>query len=107
MYCVTILIHNLISGTSANYKSCLTVAEVILNDDLTEALQTCKVEQDGLAAKITTSRARQRYLEHLARTQEEGLDEDDEACVLCRCEFDRGYITPWSGPTLSFRKWLH
>jgi E3 ubiquitin-protein ligase SHPRH len=59
-------------------------------------MQATVVEQTGLDAKINTNRARQRFLDHLARNMEDGVtDEDDECCILCRCEFNRGYITPW------------
>lgn len=59
-------------------------------------MQECQVERAELDAKIITSKARQRYLEHLGRSssQEDDEDEDDEkACILCRCDFKRGYIT--------------
>jgi E3 ubiquitin-protein ligase SHPRH len=49
-----------------------------------------------LEVKINTNRARQRYLEHLAKAQGEGnVDEDEGTCILCKCEFTRGYITQW------------
>lgn len=54
------------------------------------------VEQNELEGKINTNRARQRFLNHLAKNKEDGMmDEDDECCILCRCEFKRGYITAW------------
>lgn len=63
---------------------------------LAGAIQECKLEQNELEAKINTGRARHRYLQHLAKNQEEGIaDEDDETCILCRNEFERGYITQW------------
>lgn len=55
-------------------------------------------ERAELDAKINTGRARQRYLQNLASAQaeaEEGDDPEEEICVLCRCEFTRGYVTPW------------
>ncbi len=59
-------------------------------------LKQQKADQAELEIKINTNRARQRYLEHLAKAQGEGtLDEDEEACILCKCEFTRGYITQW------------
>lgn len=58
------------------------------------AMEECTVERMELEGKINTSRARQRYLNHLAKNKEEGItDEDDEACILCRCDFKRGFIT--------------
>ncbi|KII84144.1 hypothetical protein PLICRDRAFT_179819 [Plicaturopsis crispa FD-325 SS-3] len=71
------------------------VSEVTWETTVTEAIQMCTAEEDELAAKINTNKARQRYLENLARHQtEEGeVDEDDECCILCRCDFVRGFIT--------------
>jgi len=58
-------------------------------------LQDTEFEQTELEVKINTNRARQRFLDHLAKNKEEGeTDEDDECCILCRCDFVRGYITP-------------
>lgn len=49
-----------------------------------------------LEDKIATGRARQRYLNNMAKIQQEGsIDEDDRTCILCRCDFLRGFITPW------------
>jgi len=40
------------------------------------------------------TRARQRYLDNLVNNHDElDSDEDDRACILCRCDFNRGYIT--------------
>jgi hypothetical protein len=42
-------------------------------------------------------------LNHLA---EEGMEEDEEGCTLCHCEFTRGYLTEWcvmtSAPWIRF-----
>lgn len=68
------------------------VAEVTwLDSTLAGALQACRTEQTELEAKINTSRARQRYLDHLAKN--DGMNEEDETCILCRCDFTRGFIT--------------
>ena len=73
-----------------------TVVEGTWETTLEEAIQNCKAEQADLDGKINTSRARRRYLDHLAKNQEQGMeDEDDGCCILCRCDFTRGYITPW------------
>ncbi|KAH9476541.1 putative ATP-dependent helicase [Psilocybe cubensis] len=54
----------------------------------------CVTEKNELEAKINTTRARQRYLDNLAKNQDEGImDEDDKTCILCRSEFIRGFIT--------------
>jgi E3 ubiquitin-protein ligase SHPRH len=72
------------------------VAEVTWESGLSEAIQAAKAEQYELEAKINTSRARQRYLDHLSKNKEEGtIDEDDETCILCQCEFNRGFMTQW------------
>ncbi|KAG6895597.1 hypothetical protein C0992_000477 [Termitomyces sp. T32_za158] len=74
-----------------------TVAEVEWEDTILNALVQATVERDGLDAEINKSRARHRYLETLAKKKDNGLlDEDDECCILCRCEFVRGFITQWS-----------
>ncbi|KIK38243.1 hypothetical protein CY34DRAFT_402958 [Suillus luteus UH-Slu-Lm8-n1] len=71
-----------------------TVTEAIWEGTVVLAMEECTVERMELEGKINTSRARQRYLNHLAKNKEEGItDEDDEACILCRCDFKRGFIT--------------
>ncbi|KAF8439971.1 SNF2 family N-terminal domain-containing protein [Boletus edulis BED1] len=69
-----------------------TVAEVQLEGPLVDAMQSIRLDNANLEAKIKTGRARQRYLEHLA---EDGsrVDNDDAVCILCQCEFLRGFIT--------------
>lgn len=72
------------------------VMEVVLEKSVEETLEDCKAEQADLDAKINTKRARQRYLEHLEKNREDKVvDEDEEGCILCRCEFARGFITQW------------
>ncbi|KAG1857719.1 SNF2 family N-terminal domain-containing protein [Suillus subalutaceus] len=71
-----------------------TVTEVLWEGPVVLAMEECAAERMELEGKINTSRARQRYLNHLAKNKEEGItDEDDEACILCRCDFKRGFIT--------------
>jgi E3 ubiquitin-protein ligase SHPRH len=73
-----------------------TVAEAEWEGSIEIAIQRNEGDTVDLEVKIKTGRARQRYLEHLAKSQEEGtLDEEEEACILCKCEFERGYITQW------------
>lgn len=55
-----------------------------------------------LEGKINTEKARLRYLDNLVRVENgegavgEGVNsEEDRTCILCKCEFTRGYITPW------------
>ena len=45
---------------------------------------------------MNTTRARQHYLDNLVDNHDElDSDEDDRVCILCRCDFTRGYITQW------------
>ncbi|TFK67239.1 hypothetical protein BDN72DRAFT_843332 [Pluteus cervinus] len=70
------------------------VAEIVLEGSVENALGFCYDEQQDLASKIKTNRARQRYLENLNKDKgKDALDADDETCILCRCEFVRGFIT--------------
>ena len=60
------------------------------------ALQASLVERTTLETKMNMTRARQRYLDNLVNNHDErGLAEDDRACILCRCDFTRGFITQW------------
>jgi E3 ubiquitin-protein ligase SHPRH len=72
------------------------VAEVEWDGDVVNAIQACQTERNEIEARVNTSRARQRYLIHLAKNKEDGtLDEDDDTCILCKCDFTRGFITQW------------
>ncbi|KAI6163980.1 SNF2 family N-terminal domain-containing protein [Pisolithus thermaeus] len=71
------------------------VVDVEWEGDIRDAINTCDKEHGDLGRKIATGRARQRYLDSLGRTQDGGsMDEDDRTCVLCRCDFSQGFITP-------------
>jgi E3 ubiquitin-protein ligase SHPRH len=60
------------------------------------ALQVSLVERATLETKMNMTRARQRYLDNLVNNHDElESDEDDRACILCRCAFTRGFITQW------------
>lgn len=60
------------------------------------ALQASLVERTTLETKMNMTRARQRYLDNLVNNHDElDEEEDDRACILCRCEFTRGFITQW------------
>ncbi|KAK1231675.1 hypothetical protein PQX77_005198 [Marasmius sp. AFHP31] len=67
------------------------VAEVEYEGTREEALEETRKEIADLENKVKTNHARQRYLENLASREEE--DEDENCCILCRCEFERGFIT--------------
>ncbi|KAF7799206.1 hypothetical protein EIP86_010437 [Pleurotus ostreatoroseus] len=72
-----------------------TVAEAEWDGSLQNAMANNDTERAALDAKINTGHARQRYLDYLAAAQADGtLDEDQESCILCKCEFTRGYVTP-------------
>lgn len=72
------------------------VAEVEWHGGLEDALTGSIAEGVALDTVIKTNRARQRYLENLAKNRDEGgTKEDEETCILCRCDFIRGFITQW------------
>jgi E3 ubiquitin-protein ligase SHPRH len=58
------------------------------------AQQACQAEMAELERKINTARARLRYLDNLAQNKDDN-EENDQTCILCRCEFARGFITQW------------
>ena len=59
-------------------------------------MRDLRQKQSELDTKIKTARARQRYMDNLSKSHEEGtIDEDDKTCILCKCDFIRGYITQW------------
>lgn len=72
------------------------VAEVEWEDTVENALQQCAAQKAELDATINTYRARHRFLEYITKTKDDGAkDEEDTTCILCRCEFVRGFITQW------------
>ncbi|KAI0641041.1 SNF2 family N-terminal domain-containing protein [Trametes meyenii] len=71
-----------------------TVAEAEWEGSVKDAIIGSREQQSSLETNINTARARQRYLENLSKSHDEGtLDEDDKTCILCKCDFVRGYIT--------------
>lgn len=70
------------------------VTEVEFDGVLSDVIETAKAEQTDLDIRINTGWARQRYLDHLTTSQEDGSNDDENCCILCRCEFSRGHITP-------------
>ncbi|PCH42935.1 hypothetical protein WOLCODRAFT_90057 [Wolfiporia cocos MD-104 SS10] len=71
-----------------------TVAEPTWEGNLVDAILAARLEERDIDTDIKTGRARQRYLNNLAETGEQGADDDDErCCVLCKCDFTLGYIT--------------
>lgn len=71
------------------------VTEVEYDGVLSDVIETARAEQTDLDIRINTGWARQRYLDHLTTSQEDGSNDDENCCILCRCEFSRGHITPW------------
>ncbi|KAJ7595983.1 SNF2 family N-terminal domain-containing protein [Mycena floridula] len=69
------------------------VTELELERSVEETIVASQVEQAELDGKMNTNRARQRYLDHIAKNKDEVIDELEEDCILCRCEFLRGFIT--------------
>lgn len=61
------------------------------------ALQASLIERTTLETKMNMTRARQRYLDNLVNNHDgiESDDNNDKACILCRCDFTRGFITQW------------
>ncbi|KAH9919617.1 SNF2 family N-terminal domain-containing protein [Fomitopsis serialis] len=82
-----------------------TVAEAAWGDSVEVALADIARDQAELETKITTGRAHQRYLDNLAQSRNENEeDEEERCCVLCRCDFLRGYITQWCVACL--KEWI-
>ena len=70
------------------------------------ALQASLTERTILETKMNTTQARRRYLDNLVNNHDElDRDEDGRACILCRCQFTRGYITQWYGTLFLPRNW--
>lgn len=75
------------------------VVEVQWDGAVSDAIKENETTRVELEKKINTARARHRYLNHLANKEGEGGEDDEEdACILCKCEFVRGYITQWLVP---------
>ncbi|KAK0200494.1 SNF2 family N-terminal domain-containing protein [Desarmillaria ectypa] len=68
------------------------VTQVTWERTFDEAVQECEAEKTRLENRLKTSRAHQRYLDNLAKDRDEAKDVEDE-CVLCGCQFERGFIT--------------
>ncbi|KAH8114834.1 SNF2 family N-terminal domain-containing protein [Phellopilus nigrolimitatus] len=68
-----------------------TVRDIEWDGSLAESLEETNAEENEINTSINKHRARQRYLENLAENDDEG--EEDNCCILCKCEFTRGFIT--------------
>lgn len=72
------------------------VGDVEFTGEREDALHDSEKEVKDMDAQIISKRAHQRYLENLVKSNEEDdMDEDDKCCILCRCDFERGFITSW------------
>ncbi|KAJ2921288.1 hypothetical protein H1R20_g15804, partial [Candolleomyces eurysporus] len=62
---------------------------------LADAIEDCLHERTELDGKINTNRARHRYLVNIVKKGASADSQDDEenVCILCRCDFIRGFIT--------------
>lgn len=71
------------------------VAEVEVEGTVEDALEECNAQKAELEATINTYRARHRFLEFITKAKDDGTNEEDRTCILCRCDFVRGFITQW------------
>ncbi|KAH6907324.1 SNF2 family N-terminal domain-containing protein [Coprinopsis sp. MPI-PUGE-AT-0042] len=72
------------------------VAEVEWEEPTLElAIQSCITNRADHDAKINMNRARHRYLVNLVAGTKDGesAEEEENVCILCRCDFIRGFIT--------------
>ncbi|EJD05157.1 uncharacterized protein FOMMEDRAFT_81201 [Fomitiporia mediterranea MF3/22] len=67
------------------------VRDVDWEGSIDDAIEKTHVDEDTTDKNINERRARQRYLRNL--TENEGDEEDEKCCILCRCEFVRGFMT--------------
>ncbi|KAH8818676.1 SNF2 family N-terminal domain-containing protein [Flagelloscypha sp. PMI_526] len=61
---------------------------------IAESVEMANEDERGVEAKIKMARARQRYLDTLAKNKGKiDDDEEEQCCTVCKCEFARGYLT--------------
>ena len=79
-----------------------TVRDVEWEGPVADAIaKTCE-DEGRFNKEINKHQARHRYLRNLAENDDE--DEEDDTCILCKCEFVRGFMTQWCvhyGPEFS------
>lgn len=66
-----------------------------LDDTLEGSIQACEAEETEIDKKVQTAEARQRYLQNLTSSSDDTIDAQEDSCILCRCEFVRGFMTQW------------
>lgn len=72
------------------------VVDVQWEGNVVDAINEAVEESNRYEDQIKRDSARYRYLNYMAQTKEsEEEEEEDKLCILCRCEFKRGYITQW------------
>lgn len=70
------------------------VADPEIEGRTDDAIEGCRAELVVLSAFINERRARYRYLSNLSGSNQTGkAAQEEETCILCCCEFRRGYIT--------------
>ena len=70
-----------------------TVRDVEWEGEINDAIAKTYAEEATSHNEINRHHARRRYLQYLADNEDEA--EEDKTCVLCKCEFVRGFITQW------------
>ncbi|PPQ99586.1 hypothetical protein CVT24_005165 [Panaeolus cyanescens] len=71
------------------------VMDVDWDGTLQKAMQDTILERAAVESDLKRLRARQRYLGTLTsdKKDDESQEDEDKTCVLCRCDFVRGFIT--------------
>lgn len=80
------------------------VAEVTWETTIVEEIEKTEAEEANCNKKINELQARGRFLNNLVENDEK--EEEDRICVLCRCDFTKGFITHWYGTFLCSRRFI-
>lgn len=70
-----------------------TVREAEWDGDLAVAIANTHTEEVAFNEGINKYHARQRYLQNLTSNDDE--EDEDNTCILCKCDFVRGFVTQW------------
>ncbi|KAL5520312.1 hypothetical protein ACEPAG_9526 [Sanghuangporus baumii] len=68
-----------------------TVRDVEWEGSVDDAINKSHEDEERIEREIIKQQARRRYLKNLAENGDQ--DEEDRTCILCRCEFVRGFMT--------------
>lgn len=71
------------------------VVDVEWEGNVLDAINEVVEEVQQFDDTIKRDAARYRYLDYMAQTKDFQSEEEDKLCILCRCEFKRGFITQW------------